>query len=101
MSKASCCWVWDALDCELKIAKTCDTTYAEQLFNATMEANDPFCPTYPYHSFECKFNPRANILIGGWVITILVSFLVSGAGGAVVSFFLSVPINNLIEFWPA
>lgn len=83
VTRASCCAMWDARDCQIKLAKQrcLESEVAElerQWENAEfiwMRASD--CFNYPYHSVNCNFPFWATILIvaGTVLVIILVIYI--------------------------
>ncbi len=71
LSKAACCAMWDARDCQMKIARhQCDYEAIDQLYDAWEEAirlwsRISYCYDYSYHynSANCKLSDWAIALI--------------------------------------
>jgi hypothetical protein len=71
LSKASCCAMWDARDCQMKIARhQCDYEAIDELYDSWEEAirlwsriSDCYKYSYHYNSAKCKLTDWAIALI--------------------------------------
>ncbi|KAI2807484.1 hypothetical protein BLOT_005420 [Blomia tropicalis] len=52
-SRKFCCFIWNALECQVKIAKRCDWQFAGKISRDTENAYRSICALYPRKSTKC------------------------------------------------
>ncbi|XP_075679327.1 uncharacterized protein LOC142645828 [Dermatophagoides pteronyssinus] len=84
-TKKFCCFVWDAMDCEIDIAKKCNENYSQKLLISTKQTFQTICDKIGsgHKSLSCLWNPQIQmyfaIAIG--IISIILTIILCGIFG--------------------
>ncbi|XP_027196805.2 uncharacterized protein LOC113791253 [Dermatophagoides pteronyssinus] len=76
-TKKFCCFIWDAMDCQSKVAAICSKEYSKQIVQSTKEQFETMCKQIgsAYNSWSCKMAIEIKILIIiGTIFIILTMF---------------------------